>query len=104
MNIINKVYAADPWSGLHDAVSSDLSSWEGLLRKAYELLNAAVPFAAIVAVVMIIVGGFSLMTAAGDPDKIQKGTKIVTASIIGLVLVFLSKLIVGLIKIGRAHV
>ena len=97
MNIINKVYAADPWSNIHDSVSSDISSWEGLLRKMYELLNAAVPFAALVAVVMIIVGGYSLMIAAGDPDKIKNGSKMITASVIGLALVFLSKLIMKLV-------
>lgn len=97
MNLVSKIYAADPWSGLSDATSGSLSSWESLLTKMYEILNFAVPFSALIAVIMIIVGGFSLMTAGGDPEKIDKGSKILTAAVVGLVLVFLSKLIVGFI-------
>lgn len=97
MNIINKVYAADPWGGLESPVSSSLSSWEGVLAKIYELLNFLIPFSAIIAVVMIIVGGYTLMTAMGDPDKIKKGSDIVTAAVIGMIFVFLSKLLVGFI-------
>jgi len=94
MNIINKIYASDPWGEIDQRISSDFSTWEGVLRKVYELFDFFVPFSAIVAVVMIIVGGYSLMTAMGDPDKIKKGSDIITAAVIGMILVFLSKLIV----------
>jgi len=96
MNIINKIYAA-PWDELEPPVSSDLSTWEGVLRKIYELFDFFVPFSALVAVIMIIVGGYSLMIAVGDPDKIKKGSDIVTAAVVGMIIVFLSKLIVKFI-------
>jgi type IV secretory pathway VirB2 component (pilin) len=94
MNIINKVYAVDPWGELENPVSSNLSSWEGVLAKVYELLNFLIPFSALIAVVMLVVGGYSLITAMGDPDKIKKGSDIITAAVVGMVLVLLSKLIV----------
>ena len=94
MNIVNKVYAADPWSGLGSSISSDFSSWDGLLGKISELFNFIVPFSALVAIIMIIVGGYSLMTSTGNPEKIKKGWGIVTAAIVGMVIVFLSQLIV----------
>jgi type IV secretory pathway VirB2 component (pilin) len=97
MSIINKVYAADPWGDLINPAPSGLSSWEGVLAKVYELLNFLIPFSALIAVVMIIMGGYSLMTAMGDPDKIKKGSDIVTAAVIGMIFVFLSKLLVGFI-------
>jgi type IV secretory pathway VirB2 component (pilin) len=97
MNIISKIYAADPWSDLKTPVSSDLSSWEGLLRKFYQLFDFFIPFSAVVAVIMIIVGGYSLMTAMGDPDKIKKGQGIITAAVVGMVIVFLARLLVKFI-------
>ena len=88
---------SDPWGGLQNPAGSSLSTWEGVLSKVYDVLNQAVPLSALVAVVMIIVGGFTYITAAGDPDKIEKGGKIITAAIIGMVLIFLSKMIIGFV-------
>ena len=96
MNIVNRAYAGF-LDGVNAPVSSDFSTWDGVLGKAYELLNFLVPFSALVAVVMIIVGGYSLMTAMGDPDKIKRGSDIITAAVVGMILVFLSKLLVGFI-------
>lgn len=97
LNIVNKVYAEDPWRHLDTGLDSSISTWGGLLAKIYELINFLIPFSAIVAVLMVVVGGYSLITSTGDPDKIQKGTKIITGAIIGMVLVFATKLILGFI-------
>jgi len=44
----------------------------------------------LVAVVMIILGGFIWMTAAGNEEKVRKAKAILTSAIIGLVIVLLS--------------
>jgi hypothetical protein len=45
----------------------------------------------------MIYGGFVRMTAAGDPDKEQKSMKILTAGIIGFVIIALTPLIINIL-------
>jgi hypothetical protein len=49
---------------------------------------------ALVAVVMIIMGGFQWMTAAGNEEKIEKAKKVISAAVIGLIIVLLAWAIV----------
>ena len=46
--------------------------------------------ALIVAPLMIILGGFYLVTAAGDPERVNTGKKIITWTIVGIVVVLLA--------------
>lgn len=43
---------------------------------------------------MVIIGGAIMLTSAGDPGRMGLGKKILWAAIIGLVLVFCSKMII----------
>lgn len=65
--------------------------------KVVPLLNWAIALSALVAVVMLIYGGYTFMTSAGDPDKVTKGRNVVIASIVGMIIVFLARAIVGLV-------
>ncbi|MDZ7798819.1 MAG: pilin [Patescibacteria group bacterium] len=49
---------------------------------------------ALVAVVMIIIGGFQWMTAAGNEERIEKAKKVISAAVIGLIIVLLAWAIV----------
>ena len=51
----------------------------------------------VVAVILIIVSGYTFITSMGEPDKIQKAQKGLTAALIGMVVVFVARLIVGLV-------
>lgn len=53
--------------------------------------------AGLIAFVFIIVGGFGIITGAGDPKKLQSGQKTLTMSIAGLLIVVFSYWIVRLI-------
>jgi len=55
-------------------------------------LNWLVAFSVVVAVTMVIVAGYNLITSNGDPDKIQKGTKGITAAVIGMIVVFTARI------------
>lgn len=55
-------------------------------------LNWFVAFSVVVAVTMVIVAGYNLITSNGDPDKIQKGTKGITAAVIGMIVVFTARI------------
>jgi hypothetical protein len=58
------------------------------------MLTIVIPLAA----VMIIYGGFVLLTSGGDAKKISQGRNIITAAVVGVVIVFGSLAIVNLIK------
>ncbi len=49
---------------------------------------------ALVAVTLVIYGGFTWMTAAGNDERIDKGKKIISAAIVGLIVVILAWAIV----------
>ncbi len=45
-------------------------------------------FVPLVAPIFIVIGGFFLMTAAGDPGRHEKGKTIITATIVGLLITY----------------
>ncbi|MFA6754524.1 MAG: hypothetical protein WCR68_01625 [Candidatus Dojkabacteria bacterium] len=59
-----------------------------------DIINAFIMFSSVVAVAMIIVSGYTLITAMGNPDKIEQGQKTLTAAIIGLIVVWIAGLII----------
>ncbi|MBU0613290.1 pilin [Patescibacteria group bacterium] len=48
----------------------------------------------LIAVIMILIGGFKWMTAGGNEEKIESAKKLLTSAIIGLVIVLLAWAIV----------
>lgn len=54
------------------------------------LINWVLGILALIAVVLILVGGFQWMTAAGNEEKVDKAKKIIVAAIIGLVIVMMA--------------
>jgi Zn-dependent protease with chaperone function len=54
------------------------------------IINVAMGFLGIVAVLIILWGGFTWMTAGGNEEKVGEAKKIITAGIIGLIIVISS--------------
>lgn len=54
---------------------------------AARIINVALGFLGIIAVVIVLFGGFKWMTAAGNEDKVEEAKKILGAGVIGLVIV-----------------
>jgi len=52
-----------------------------------KVINVALGFLGIIAVVIILLGGFKWMTAGGNEDKVAESKKLITAGIIGLVII-----------------
>lgn len=52
----------------------------------------------VLAPLMLIVGAFYLMTASGDPERINTGKKIITWTIIGIAVLWMSTHMITLIK------
>lgn len=61
---------------------------------AARVIRILLYFAGIVAVIMAIIGGYQIMTAAGNETQATNGRKTLTNAIIGLVIVILSYIII----------
>ncbi len=58
------------------------------------LITNAISFLYLVAVVFALWGGFNILTAGGDEEKVKKGKTILIQAGIGLVVIFLASSIV----------
>lgn len=65
--------------------------------KAADAINFFVGFSAVVAVIIIVVSGYMFMTSSGDPERIEKAQKGITAAVVGMIIVFLARVIVGFV-------
>ena len=61
------------------------------------ILDWIIGFAGVVCVLMIIVGGYSYMTAGGDESKVKDASKTLTNAIIGLVICFIAVILVNFV-------
>ena len=89
------VYAADDWAGLQDG---DVSSFKSLETVFSNILGVVTTLAGLAVFVMLVVGGFNLLTSEGDPEKIKKAMAMITTAIIGLALLIGSWFIMRLIE------
>ncbi len=61
-----------------------------LMSTVINIVQWALGFLGLIAVIMIMYGGFIWMTAGGNPEKIDKAKKILQRAVIGLVIILLS--------------
>ena len=54
------------------------------------IVKIVIGFLGLIAVVIILIGGFQWMTSAGDEDKISGARKLMTAGVIGLFIVVIA--------------
>lgn len=76
------------WGNLH----GDVRTRTGLGNQdprniAANIINVILGFLGILAVVIILLGGFKWMTAAGNDDKVAEARKLIVAGVIGLVVI-----------------
>jgi hypothetical protein len=64
---------------------------------AIDLIKLIMTFLGIIAVVIILLGGFKWMTAAGNEDKVGEAKKLIGAGVIGLVIILSAFLIVNFV-------
>ena len=51
------------------------------------VINVALGFLGIIAVIIILLGGFSWMTSGGNEEKVAKAKKLIIAGVIGLAII-----------------
>jgi len=54
------------------------------------IIQVLLGFLGIIAIIIILWGGFVWMTAGGNEEKVSQAKKIITAGIIGLIIIFVS--------------
>jgi len=79
----NGVYLAQAWSS--ECVTDDVATLKGFECVFRNILGVVVKLAGIALLVMLLVGGFKLMTAGGDAKKAASAHQTMTYAIIGLV-------------------
>jgi hypothetical protein len=57
---------------------------------AVKIIQLALGFLGILAVIIILIGGFKWMTAAGNEEQIEDAKKVLIAGVIGLVIILAS--------------
>jgi heme/copper-type cytochrome/quinol oxidase subunit 2 len=78
----------DPWGDKQDEIQEITGLGENDPREiAAGVINVIMGFLGIVAVVIILIGGFKWMTASGNEDKVQEAKNLIIAGIIGLVII-----------------
>lgn len=69
-------------------------STKDLRESLMGVVNVLLGFLGVIAVIIVLWGGFRWMTAGGNEDKVGEAKKIITSGIIGLVIIFISFAIV----------
>ncbi len=88
-----------------ESVGSQIGLGDADLKETViNILNWLLGIMALVAVVMIIIGGFTWLTAGGNEEKVDKAKKIISAAVIGLIIVLLAWAIVIFVARTTANV
>ena len=92
--IINICFAGDEISqGLKNPLNTD-----NILEVLNRLLNFLVlNIAPVLLSIFIIIGGYQILFAMGNPEKIKKGKNIITYAIVGYLIILLSTGIVSIV-------
>lgn len=79
--------AADPY-GVNAVGDSGLNLSGGDVRQtAARLINVALGFLGIIAVIIVLIGGFKYMLSGGDQSKTEEARKLIVSGIIGLAII-----------------
>lgn len=73
----------DPWK----ETDIDFLGSKDPRQIAADLIKVVLGFLGIIAVVIILLGGFKWMTASGNQDKVDEAKRLIMAGIIGLVII-----------------
>lgn len=79
--------------------SSATKEYPGLGSLINNILPNVYVVAGIIIFFMILFGGFTIISNAGNTDKIKDGTKTITSAIIGLLVLFGSYWIIQIIQV-----
>lgn len=95
---VQKAYASlgsslsEKLQSLEDATASNENDIVRIIK------DIAIPLSVICVVLLLVYGGYMLMSSKGDPDKLQEAKQVITNAIIGFVVILLCVAILILIS------
>jgi len=106
MKITSPVYAQDKVSDILQSLDPEKTKTVALdsdLGTIGGILTALLPYLLIIAglllLVMLIMGGFKLLTSANNPDNAEAGKKQLTNAILGFIILFAAYWIAQIIQV-----
>ena len=86
------VYAQENWLNLTQNLiaNTPIRNTADLVGIVFGAIQYLLAFLGVVAVVVIVIGGFMWMTAGGNEDKVTKAKKTLIQGLIGLVIILLA--------------
>ncbi len=69
-----------------------------------KIINLVLGLLALIAVIMVIYGGFIWLTAAGNEENVEKAKRIISAAVIGIVIILLAWAVVIFVARTTANV
>lgn len=89
---VQQALALDLWAGR----ATDIAWTAQWIDQAIlTFINAISVFITLLAVLYAIFGGFTILTAAGDEEKVKKGRQIIFHAILGIVVIFFAYSIIS---------
>jgi hypothetical protein len=80
-------------------ISDPVSGYPSIVKLVSNIIPNLYLASGLVIFFMILLGGFTILTSAKDPSKIQEGQKVITSAIIGFILIFASYWIIQIIQV-----
>lgn len=98
--MVKPIYAQKPWEDINSncVSNTDVATLKGLECLFQNLLSVITTLAGFAFAIMLVVGGFKLIFAGGDKQKIQGAKNIFTYAVIGLALMIVAWFILVLIE------
>ena len=69
---------------------ANVSQSENIIVLIISIINVALTFLGLIFIILILYGGFTYMTAAGDSKRTEKAIGILRDSVIGVAIIFIS--------------
>ena len=91
------LYAQDDPYGLTAASDINVGQAVDLKTVIANVINIALGFLGIIAVIIILFAGFKWMTAAGNEEQVSSAKKMIVQAVIGLAIIFLAWAIVSFV-------
>ncbi|MDD4351455.1 MAG: hypothetical protein PHU71_00530 [Candidatus Gracilibacteria bacterium] len=76
-------------------IDPSISQYTNLSGLVIQIVNFALGFVGIIAIIMVILGGFWYLTAAGKEDQAKKGLQTLMYALVGIVLISMAFVIVN---------
>lgn len=91
LSVAMPVYAVNLWGNSENDVNTALGMGNKDPRAiAASVINIMLGFLGIIAVVIILLGGFKWMTGGGNEDKVGEAKKLMIAGVVGLIIILAS--------------